>query len=147
MAYVNPTFADGTVPALSASNINNLADSVENLTVPNGGTGLNTITSGAILLGDGTDPVSTLSGTGAIYALTVNDPQFGTLPVNCGGTGAITAAAARSNLGLTKAGFVISATAPIDTNVLWFNSASSYQLFVYDPADSQWHLSPGGFGA
>lgn len=147
MAYVNPTYADGTTPPLSASNINDIADNVQDLTVPNGGTGVNSITSGAIVMGDGTDPISELSGTGAVYALSINTPQFGTLPVNCGGTGAITAAAARANLGLTKAGFVISATAPTDTNVLWFNSASSYQLFVYDSADSQWHLSPGGFGA
>jgi hypothetical protein len=39
-----------------------------------------------------------LQGTGALFAATAGAPQFGTLPISVGGTGAINAAGARTNL-------------------------------------------------
>ena len=53
------------------------------------GTGATSLASGAILVGNGTGAISTLdkpSTSGALYALANNSPQYGVLPVNCGGT-------------------------------------------------------------
>lgn len=85
--------------------------------VDQGGTGQDSLTVNAILIGNGTDPikmvkvdkgsilvgsdtdgVNELSGIGALYAATSGAPQFGTLPLSAGGTGATTAANARTNL-------------------------------------------------
>lgn len=120
--YSAPNFVNGSTPALNATNMNNLAKAVESLGVANGGTGNNSFTSGAILLGDGTDPVDELVGSGAVFATESGNPQIGTLPISCGGTGATTVAQLKTNLGLTKAGFVPQATAPSDTNVLWIDT-------------------------
>lgn len=86
--------------------------------VNNGGTGRQTLTLNAILLGNGTGQVKMvtveegaiilggdateglkgLKGTGALYAATDGAPQFGTLPLTAGGTGGTTAEQARENL-------------------------------------------------
>lgn len=55
--------------------------------VAHGGTGQETLTSGALLKGNGTDAIGMIDGTGAVYATTSGDPKFGTLPVSAGGTG------------------------------------------------------------
>ena len=125
MAYTNPNFINNSTPAINATNLNNLANAVQNLTVPNGGTGKNSITSGALVKGNGTGAVGEVSGTGALYSQTSGNPQFGTLPVNCGGTGTVTLDALKENMGLTNAGFVISDTAPSITTVLWIDSDNS----------------------
>lgn len=125
MAYTNPNFQNNNTPAINATNLNNLANAVQNLTVPNGGTGKNSITSGALVKGNGTSAVGEVIGTGAVYATTSGSPQFGTLPVNCGGTGVVTLDAFKEALGLTNAGFVVSDTAPQVTNVLWIDSTNS----------------------
>ena len=53
----------------------------------------------------------TATGNGAYYATAENGPaKFGTLPVAQGGTGATTAAAARTNLGITPANIGAAAT-------------------------------------
>ena len=57
------------------------------LGVARGGTGKSTITSGAILKGNGTSAIAEVTGTGALHATTSGSPAFGTLPVSCGGTG------------------------------------------------------------
>lgn len=86
-------------------------------TVAQGGTGASTLTVNALLVGNGTDPVkmisisqgalvigdttngvAALTGTGALYALTSGAPTFGTLPISAGGTGATNAANARTSL-------------------------------------------------
>ena len=86
-------------------------------TVAQGGTGQKTLTVNALLLGNGTDAVKMVSiekgaivtgdstdgvsgllGTGALFADVSGVPKFGTLPIKAGGTGATTAAAARTNL-------------------------------------------------
>lgn len=125
MAYTNPNFQNNNTPAINATNLNNLANAVQNLGVENGGTGKNSITSGAIVTGNGTGAVNELSGTGAVYATQIGSPQFGTLPVSCGGTGAVTLDALKTALGLANAGFVVSNTAPQVTTVLWIDSTNS----------------------
>ena len=78
------------------------------LPVPQGGTGRTGNTVNAILVGGGQDalhnelPVKNIAtDSGAFYAISLNsEPRFGTLPVAQGGTGATTAADARTNLGI-----------------------------------------------
>lgn len=125
MAYTAPTFVNDSAPALNANNMNDLAQNVENLQVANGGTGRQTLTSGAILTGNGANPVGQLTGTGAVYATSNGNPTMGTLPVSCGGTGATSLDALRTALGLSTAGFVVQASAPSDTTKLWINSTNS----------------------
>jgi hypothetical protein len=69
-------------------------------TVAKGGTGKGTLTTNAVLLGNGTTAIKEIaSASGAFYATAANaEPQFGTLPVAQGGTGATSAADARTNL-------------------------------------------------
>jgi hypothetical protein len=142
MPYTNPNFRDNTTPALSAENMNNLANAVAQLSTANGGTGRTTLTSGAILYGDGTNAVGLLVGTGAVYATTSGSPQFGTLPVTCGGTGVTSLSALKTNLGLANAGFVVQSSAPADTSVLWINSSNSTMNY-YD--GSSWVAIRGVF--
>ena len=88
------------------------------LSVSRGGTGQSSLTSGAILLGNGTSGISTTSvlgvskgGTGQSTltsgAILLGNGTNGisstsTLPINKGGTGATTSGGALSNLGLPK---------------------------------------------
>lgn len=60
------------------------------LSVSSGGTGKNSITQNAVLLGNNTDPLRTIvSQAGAFYSTGLhNIPKFGILPVELGGTGA-----------------------------------------------------------
>lgn len=86
-------------------------------TVAQGGTGHSNLTVNALLVGNGTEAVKMveiaagslvignaengvagLQGTGALYSATAGAPQFGTLPLSVGGTGATNAAGARTNL-------------------------------------------------
>lgn len=86
-------------------------------TVAQGGTGRNNLTVNALLVGNGTEPVKLVSiddggivigdstngvesllGTGVLYAATSGAPQFGVAPITVGGTGAADVATARSNL-------------------------------------------------
>lgn len=125
MAYEAPTFVNGSTPALNATNMNALAEAVESLGVENGGTGKQSITSGALVKGNGTGAIGEVIGTGAVYATASGSPTFGTLPVSCGGTGVTSIAALKTAMGLTSAGFIISAAAPSDTTKLWINSTNS----------------------
>ena len=72
------------------------------LSIANGGTGKTTHTSNSVLTGNGTSALKNVaSANGALYATKTNGaPKFGTLPIAQGGTGATTAAAARTNLGV-----------------------------------------------
>lgn len=125
MAYTNPNFQNNNTPAINATNLNNLANAVQNLGVENGGTGKSSITYGALVKGNGTSAVGEVVGTGALYSETSGSPQFGTLPVSCGGTGSVTLDALKESMGLSNAGFVISDTAPSVTTVLWIDSTNS----------------------
>lgn len=73
--------------------------------VARGGTGRSTLTANAVLTGNTTSAVNQIAtASGALYATASNDAaKFGTLPIAQGGTGATTAAAACSNLGLSPA--------------------------------------------
>ena len=62
------------------------------------------ITAGSVVIGDATNGVKGINGTGALYATTSGAPSFGTLPISAGGTGATTAAAARTNLDVYSKG-------------------------------------------
>ena len=59
---------------------------------------------GSVVIGDATNGVKGINGTGALYATTSGAPSFGTLPLSAGGTGATTAAAARTNLDVYSKG-------------------------------------------
>lgn len=144
MAYTNPNFRDNTTPALSAENMNNLANAVALSVVQNGGTGRTTLTSGAILYGAGTNAVGLLLGTGAIYATASGSPQYGTLPVSCGGTGVTSLSTLKTNLGLGNAGFLIQSSAPSDHTKLWINSSNSTLNYWNG---SSWIAIRGVFGA
>ena len=62
------------------------------------------ITAGSVVIGDATNGVKGINGTGALYATTSGAPSFGTLPISAGGTGATTTAAARTNLDVYSKG-------------------------------------------
>lgn len=68
------------------------------LPVAQGGLGANTLVKGGIILGNEDNPVSTLTGTGVLYATTAGAPQFGVAPLIAGGTGGNSAPSARANL-------------------------------------------------
>ena len=87
------------------------------LSVNQGGTGANTLTVNALLVGNGENPikmiaidangivagdatngVKSLTGTGILYTLADGAPQFGIAPIEVGGTGGNTATKARENL-------------------------------------------------
>ena len=140
MAYTAPTFVNDSLPSINATNLNNLAKAVESLGVENGGTGCNTFTDGAILVGDGADPVDELVGTGAVYATTSGSPQFGTLPTSCGGTGYTSLASLRANIAV----FQVRTTAPNDTNSLWINPSDNTISYYYS---GSWRKIVGVFGS
>lgn len=79
-------------------------DSRQIVPVENGGTGAASLTSNAVLLGNGTDAVNHAApSSGALYATgATSKPTFGTLPIAQGGTGATSGSSALSNLGIKK---------------------------------------------
>lgn len=134
MAYVNPGWVNGAAPAISADNLNNMSNTLETVPAENGGTGRTTLTSGALITGNGTGAVGQLTGTGAVYAESNGNPQFGTLPVSCGGTGVTTLDSLKTAMGLANGGFVASSTAPVDTTKLWIDTGNSGIMKYYDGA-------------
>ena len=109
------SLAASDIPNLNASKI---TDGI--LSVPRGGTGCETLTSGSFLVGNGTSAVTlrtasqVLSDIGAAAAShthaasaitsgTFNEARLPTISISKGGTGATTAANARTNLGITPA--------------------------------------------
>lgn len=144
MAYVNPGWINNSAPAIDAENLNNMSATLEMVPVANGGTGKNSLASGSILKGNGTGVVQEMLGTGAVYAQSTGNPTFGTLPINCGGTGATTLDAARQNLGLTKAGWIAQNEAPSNTNMLWIDTANRNIIKFHD--GTQWVACAGAFG-
>lgn len=142
MAYVNPQWNNDSVPPIDADNLNDLSNAVELMAVENGGTGATTLEQGGLLEGQGTNPVQALTGTGAVFATASGNPQFGTLPISCGGTGAVTQDAARAALGLTNSRFVIQTSQPTDTTMLWINPEDSTLSYYYE---GEWHKICGVF--
>ena len=76
------------------------ADLMGTVTVSKGGTGTSTLAANAVITGNGTSAVKTITtASGALYATEENGvAQFGTLPIAQGGTGATTATDAVANL-------------------------------------------------
>lgn len=101
-----------------------------NKTVPvtQGGTGCTRHTVNSILIGNGSGQIrNVLTKSGALYASeTSGTPQFGTLPIAQGGTGANSVNGARANLGLNKMPIF---DAPVVTNDLKYFVDPEY----YDP--------------
>ena len=143
MAYVNPGWINGATPAIDQDNLNDISSALELLPVENGGTGVQSVTSGAILEGNGTGALQELIGTGAVYAETVGAPQYGTLPVSCGGTGVTTLPALKSAMGLANAGWVAQSTEPSETTVLWIDTGNGNVLKFYD--GNAWVAVAGSF--
>lgn len=80
-----------SIGAAASSHKHSTTDITEgSLGVVRGGTGARTFAAGGLLKGNGTDAVTALTGTGAVYATTSGSPKFGTLPVTAGGTGRTT---------------------------------------------------------
>lgn len=146
MPYTNPNFVDNSTPPLSAENMNALANAVESSEVANGGTGRKTLARGSILTGNGTNPIGMLTGTGAVYAQVNGTPLMGTLPVNCGGTGATSLRALKSAMGLANAGFIVQSSTPSAANrtKLWINSSNNTMNYWNG---SSWVAIRGVFGA
>ena len=115
MPYTNPGFVNGSSPALNASNLNDIADTLECVPVENGGTGATTAANARNNLGLNTAGVNALvngnalpvanGGTGATTVAEARNAlglgnSTGALPIANGGTGQTTVAAARNALGL-----------------------------------------------
>lgn len=81
--YVNPGWVNGTSPAMNATEMNAISNTLACVPIANGGTGATTVAAARNALGLGN--------------------TSGALPVANGGTGATSAASARSNLGITPA--------------------------------------------
>lgn len=90
----------------------NILTSKNLVTVAQGGTGLDTHTTNAVLVGNDTNAVKNIaSKSGAFYATTTNGaPVFGTLPVGQGGTGITANPSMLVNLGSTLAASVFAST-------------------------------------
>ena len=88
--YITLPNADGTL--LTDASSLNPAKLSSAVSVSKGGTGRTTLTSNAIIAGNGTSNVKMIAtASGALYATAANGAaQFGTLPVAQGGTGATT---------------------------------------------------------
>ena len=78
------------------------------LQVARGGTGQSTLAKNAVITGNGTDKVNTVTGVGAFYKQNNADPPaFGTLPIAMGGTGKNSSSAYNADLlsRMTSQGF------------------------------------------
>lgn len=101
-------------------------------TVAQGGTGQSELAANALLVGNGTDGVKLVpTASGALYATGDNgEAQFGTLPIEQGGTGAPTEAEARDNLDVYSKAEVDQQQATTYTYTLgtgsWAAKGSSY---------------------
>lgn len=80
--------------------VEDLVNSGDILTIERGGTGKETLIKNALLVGNEDQPVQEIEATkGALFVdENGNTPQYGTLPIELGGTDAVDAEGARSNL-------------------------------------------------
>lgn len=110
------------------------------VSVQNGGTGKDSLTSHNVLIGNGTSQLTLVQPQqGAFYATgNAVDPQFGTLPVNCGGTGQTSL----SNVTVGKASAldvqaqVGGATSPIYINASGAPTQIDYTIAQNVPSDA-----------
>ena len=133
-AYVE---ASGNIAAVSAVN------------VAYGGTGRTTLTSNAVLSGNGTGQVKmTATANGAAYSTAANGAlKFGTLPVAQGGTGVTSLAALKTSLGINSIGVWYAGTsAPSNTNLLWIDTnTTTGGLKYYKNSTDGWVHVPVAF--
>lgn len=87
--YSNPGWVNGTTPAINATEMNAISDTLTTVGVQNGGTGKTSHTANSVIVGNGTNAVKNIaSRSGAFFSLSTDGlPQFGVLPMSCGGTG------------------------------------------------------------
>ena len=96
------------VGAAAKSHTHNAQDiNAGTLSVLRGGTGLSSPAYGAVIIGQGSNPLHAHSWSGALYSSGTNNPRSGTLPVAYGGTGctsltALATALATADSGLGK---------------------------------------------
>ena len=104
----NPHNTTAQVGAAAKSHTHNAQDiNAGTLSALRGGTGLSSPTNGAVILGQGSNPLRAFSWSGALYSSGTNNPRSGTLPVAYGGTGctsltALATALATADGGLGK---------------------------------------------
>jgi hypothetical protein len=134
--YIALPNADGTL--LTDASSLNPAKLSSAVSVSKGGTGRTTLTSNAIIAGNGTSNVKMIAtASGALYATAANGAaQFGTLPVQQGGTGATSASSARTNLGLGTAAVRDSTTKIQEGNTELITSGAVYDAIELDTAVS-----------
>ena len=89
--YQSPKWANGRAPAINATEMNAISDTLAKVPVGNGGTGATTASAARTNLGIGSVATENV------------------VPVSKGGTGATSASAARKNLGVPKITFGTSA--------------------------------------
>lgn len=135
------------------------------LSVSSGGTGLTTVTSNGVVFGSGTSALSTTAAATSQYEVLVADtnktPIFGSvqldsgvavsgqLPIANGGTGAASATAARTSLGIdtiaTKKSNLSATSAPLasndgtegyETGSFWINKSTNNVYICTDPTNA-----------
>ena len=93
------------VGAASKEHTHSAADiNTGTLSPQRGGTGLSSPTTGGLLKSNGSNPCTSLRGTGALYSTSAGNPVFGTLPQSMGGTGVTSLASLRTSLGIISVG-------------------------------------------
>ena len=123
------------VNALAATKLSNGTDTIEiddivltsdTIDVEHGGTGRDTLTLNAVLVGNGTDIVKMIpANLGAFFVDTVNgEPKFGVLPVGQGGIGANTL----TNGGILKGNGTNAVTALVGTGALYAATSGAPQF-------------------
>ena len=142
--------ADGTFEYIDIDDLM-LKDAIAS--VAQGGTGRNSLTVNALLVGNGTNAIKmvsmaegglavgdatngikSLTGTGVLFALSSGAPEFGLVPISLGGTNANTATGARTNLDVFSKGEVNSKVEKVTSKVYtatlyasgWVSSDSQY---------------------
>ena len=91
------------------------------------------IAAGSVVIGDATNGVKGINGTGALYATTSGAPSFGTLPISAGGTGAATVENARTNLDVYSKGEINEKVARATTSVYYL--LLNKETWLYNPVD------------
>lgn len=98
--------------------------------VAHGGTGLETMTKGSLLVGNGTDAVNGVRGIGALCSEKEGSPVFKTLPVGMGGTGKTTFASGSVLIGSSS-----TITGRVGTGA-FYAPVSGYPTFGTLPVDA-----------
>ena len=105
--YVAPTFVNGSSPAINASELNAMAQTLQQVGIENGGTGATSAAAARTALGITPANIGALATSGGTISgnLTVSGSltvgtYATTVPISAGGTGQTTVAGARNALGL-----------------------------------------------